>query len=71
MGAGKSKQVLSRERERAVRMVFECERPVGPVENSPLKTAFYMSHWTTLELPPIDMEVASVGIVDRIVAGLR
>jgi hypothetical protein len=31
---------------------------------------FYTPYWTTFELPSIDMKVASVGVLDQMVAGL-
>jgi hypothetical protein len=54
-------------RERAVRTVFECERPVGPREQRPFGRLFCTPYWTTFELPAIDMKAASVGILGQIV----
>jgi len=47
------------------------ERPVGSREQTPFARLFYTPYWTTFELPPIDMKVASIGILGPIVAGLR
>jgi hypothetical protein len=58
-------------RDRAVRMVFVHGHPVGPCEQRPFGRLFYTPYWTTFELPAIDMKVASVGILDQIVTGLR
>jgi hypothetical protein len=71
VGAGKSGQVLPDVRERAVRMVSEQGCPVGPREKRPFGRPFYTPYWTTFELPSIDTNAASVGILDQIAAGLR
>jgi hypothetical protein len=57
-------------RERAVWMVFECERFVGPRKQTLFGRLFYTPYWTTFELPAIDTKVASVGILDQIATGL-
>jgi hypothetical protein len=54
-------------RERAVRMVFECERPVGPHEQKLSRRLFYTPYWTTFELPAIDIKAELIGILDRVV----
>jgi len=46
-------------------------RPVEPREQRPYRRLFYTPYWTTFEPPVIDVKAALVGIVDRIVAGLR
>jgi hypothetical protein len=45
--------------------------PVVPREQRPFARLFYTPYWTTFELPATDMKVASVGILDQIVAGVR
>jgi hypothetical protein len=45
--------------------------PVGPHKQRPFRTLFYTPYWITFELPAIDMKVASVGVLDQIVTGLR
>jgi hypothetical protein len=58
-------------RERAVGMLFECERPVGPREQKLFRRLFCTPYWTTSEPRSIDMKAAAVGTLDQIVAGLR
>jgi hypothetical protein len=58
-------------RDRAVRMVFAHGHPVGPHEQRPFRRLFYTPYWITLELPAIDMKVASVALLDQIATGLR
>jgi len=65
--SGCSPEVL----ERAVRMVIGHEHPVGSRKTTPFRRLFYTPYWTTFELSPIDMKVASVGLLDQIVTGLR
>ena len=45
--------------------------PVRPRVESCFRRLFHTPYWTTFELPAIDMNAASVGIVDQIVAGRR
>jgi len=52
-------------------MVIGHEHPVGSRKTTPFRRLFYTPYWTTFELSPIDMKVASVGLLDQIVTGLR
>jgi len=57
------------------RAAYESDRyvgcPVGSRKQTLFGRPFYTPYWTTFELPPIDVKVASVGMLDRIVAGLK
>jgi len=45
--------------------------PVGSREQRRCRKLFYTPYWITFELPAIDMNAASVGILGQIATGLR